>query len=60
MFKIEMTYLKYIIFRSLLNTFFGDKIKKQFNFRLSKVNNLIHEILCLSFDMDPQLLSVNK
>lgn len=33
-FKIEMTYLKHTVFKSLLNAYFGDKIKKRFNLRL--------------------------
>lgn len=59
-FKIEMMYLKHIIFKSLLNACFDDKIKKQFNLRLSKVNTHICGILYLSFDMDPWLTSVIK
>ena len=55
-----MTYLKRIIFRSLLNAYFDDKIKKQFNLRLSNVNTHIRGILCLSFDIDPWLTFVNK
>ena len=55
-----MMYLKHIIFRSLLNAYFDDKMKKQFNLRLSKVNNHICGILCLSFGMDPWLTSVIK
>lgn len=55
-----MTYLKHIIFRGLLNAYFDDKIKKQFNLRLSNVNNHICGILCLSFDVDPWLTFVNK
>ena len=55
-----MMYLKHIIFKSLLNACFDDKIKKQFNLRLSKVNTHICGILYLSFDMDPWLTSVIK
>ena len=58
-FKIEMTYLKCIIFSSLLNACFDDKIKKQFNLLLSKVNNHICVILCHSFNMDSWFSSVN-
>lgn len=55
-----MTYLKHTVFKSLLNAYFDDKIKKRFNLRLSKVNNHIYGILCLSFDMDLWLTSVIK
>lgn len=56
---MEMTYLKCIVFSSLLNACFDDKIKKQFNLLLSKVNNHICVILCHSFDMDSWFLYVN-
>lgn len=55
-----MTYLKHIIFSSLLKTCFDEKIKKQLNLGLSKVNDHKCGILCHSFEMDPWFLSVNK
>lgn len=56
---IERTYLKYILFSSLLNACVDDNIKKQVNLLCSQVKSHTCGILCHGFNMDP-FSSVNR